>query len=355
MAQHPKQIPVELIFNPNWWNRHYGISFSMPFYFDKKTRIQNNLVMRHVLYDRFGIGEFIPRPFPVIGSLHVAGGFVLPALYGVEIRFSENEAPIPLPLNLSREKIFELKAPDLEATWPMDVLIADMDSLEEEFGFVVGDFGTDGILNTGLQLRGQQLFTDFNEDPDLVHHLFSILTETTLALASYLKHRTGTCAIATNRSILNVEPQMYLLSDGSVQMVSPSIYEKYLLAYELRLAEHLQPYGIQYSGDNLQRYSTVNSKVPVIFFDVDWGSDVARCRQAFPKAFLNLRLSPVDMLQKKPDEIREITTRLLTAGYFPGKIGICCINMDYGTPDENVVAIMEAVKKYSLSRTIHVT
>jgi len=346
MPDHYPHIPVEVIFNPNWWCCHYGISFDRSFYLDKGTRIQNDLVMRQALLARFSLGETDPQPRPIIGSMHVAGGFVLPALFGSEIRFAEKEAPTPIPLNLSREKIFELKAPNLKTTWPMDVLIADMDALEAEYGHVVGDFDTDGILNTALHLRGQQLFTDFYKNPDLIHHLFSLIAETTLEIASYLKNRTGTCAIATNRSILNVDPQIYLHSNCSVQMISPATYEKYLLPYEMHLAEYIQPYGIHHCGNNLQLYASAYGKVPLVFLDVGWGSDVARCRDAFPKTFLNLRLSPVDMLWKKPEEIREITTRLLDAGYSPGKTGVCCINMDNGTPDENVEAMMKAVENF---------
>jgi uroporphyrinogen-III decarboxylase len=348
MADHHPHIPVEVVFNPNWWYCHYGISFDRPFYLDKGTRIQNDLVMRQALLARFGLGEADPQPRPIIGSMHVAGGFVLPALFGAEIRFAEKEAPTPLPLNLSREKIFALKAPDVRTTWPMDVLIADMDALETEYDHVVGDFDTDGILNTALHLRGQQLFTDFYKNPDLIHHLFSLIAETTLEIANYLKGRTGTCAIATNRSILNVNPQIYLHSNCSVQMISPATYEKYLLPYEMHLAEHIQPYGIHHCGNNLQLYASAYGKVPLVFLDVGWGSDVVRCRDAFPETFLNLRLSPVDMLWKKPEEIREITTQLLIAGYYPGKTGVCCINMDYGTPDENVMAMMDTVENYSM-------
>jgi hypothetical protein len=178
-----------------------------------------------------------------------------------------------------------------------------------------------------------------------------VLTETTLAVTIYLKQRTGTCAISTNRSVLNVDPRIYLHSNCSVQMISPAIYGKYLFPYEMQLAEHLQPYGIHHCGSNLHRYARIYGKVSAIFFDVGWGSDVARCREAFPEAFLNLRLSPIDMLQKEPREIREITTRLLAAGYAPGKTGVCCINMDYGTPDENVMAMMEVCESPVVPRS----
>ena len=115
-----------------------------------------------------------------------------------------------------------------------------MDALEREFGYVVGDFDTDGILNTALHLRGQQLFMDFFENPDLVHHLFDVLAKTIVRVVKYVKSRTGTSAVATNRSILAVDPEIYLHSNCSVQMVSPKTFEEFLLPYELYLAEHLK-------------------------------------------------------------------------------------------------------------------
>ena len=75
-------LPVELVFNPNWWYQTAGISFEEPFYFDAATRIQNDVTMRRVLYERYGdlgMGEADPQPRPIIGSVHVAGGFVIPA------------------------------------------------------------------------------------------------------------------------------------------------------------------------------------------------------------------------------------------------------------------------------------
>lgn len=340
------RIPVEVIFNPNWWFHNHGISFDESFYFDKEVRIQNDVIMRRAMHERFGLDEENPQPRPIIGSMHVAGGFVMPALFGVEIKFAKNEAPWPVPPNLSKEEILALEVPDIEATWPMDCLIADMDALEDEFGYVVGDFDTDGILNTALHLRGQQLFIDFFEDPDFIHHLFTILAETYVLVANYVKSRTGTCAVATNRSILHVDPKIYLHSNCSVQMVSPATYEEFLLPYEQYLAERLQPYGIHHCGNNLHIFAEAYSKVPAIFYDVGWESNVAKCREAFPDAFLNLRLSPTRMLQQTPDEIRKDTEQLLSASGPLEKVGVCCINMDYGTPDENVIAMLQVVESF---------
>src|ERR1039458_6928438 len=78
-------VPCTFVFAPDWWHRHYGIAFDKKFYFDRDTRIRNDVLMRRALHERFGIGTPDPQPRPVIGSLHVAGGFVVPALLGVEI------------------------------------------------------------------------------------------------------------------------------------------------------------------------------------------------------------------------------------------------------------------------------
>jgi len=176
--------------------------------------------------------------------------------------------------------------------------------------------------------------------------LFSILAKTYVRFANYMIARTGTCAISTNRSILNVDPEIYLHSNCSVQMISPGQYEEFLLPYEIYLANRLQPYGIHHCGNNLHYFIEIYSKVPAMFFDVGWESDVAKCREVVPDAFLNLRLSPVRMLQQTPDEIRRDTEQILLAAGPLEKVGICCINMDFGTPDENVMTILEVTKKF---------
>lgn len=336
------RIPVEFVFNPNWWFRNYGISFDRPFYFDPEERNANDLLMRRALYERFSLGEPDPQPRPVIGSMHVAGGFVVPALLGVEISFAKNEAPWQVSSNLSREQVLALKAPSLESTWPVSDLIRQMDSLREKFGYVLGDFNTDGVINTALQVRGQQLFVDMLEDVELVQHLFAVVAETQARVVECVRQRTGTCSLAVNRSILNVDPALYVHGNCSVQMISPALYQKRLLPYELLLARRLRPYGIHHCGNNAHLFAPLYAQTDLRFLDVGWGSDVSQIRAALPQTFLNLRLSPMRMLNEPADVIREdVGRRLATAGD-PANVGICCINMDYGTPDENVRAVIEA-------------
>jgi hypothetical protein len=340
-------IRCEFIFNPNWWFRNCGISFEAPFYLDRERRIRDDMTMRRALRERFGIGDGGAEPRPVIGSQFVAGGFVVPALLGVEIRFADNQAPWPVPRELGRDECLALAPPEIETTWPMSRLMADMDALEKEFGYLTGDFDTDGILNTALLLRGQQLFLDMLEDQALAAHLFGVITETQARVAAYLRAHTGTSSVSVNRSILGVDPAIHLHSNCSVQMISPALYANTLLPFERRLAEALPPYGIHHCGNNLHLFAKHYAATGAVFYDVGWGSDVARCSQALLDAFLNLRLSPVRMLQEPAETVRRDTLRLLEAAGRSAGVGVCCINMDYGTPDGNVAAVLRAAEEFA--------
>jgi hypothetical protein len=342
-------LPVELVFNPNWWHNTAGISFAEPFYLDRRTRIENDVIMRRVLYERYGeigLGEPDPQPRPIIGSLHLAGGFVIPALLGAETAFEKDAAAQTLWGNLSAEQADALEMPDFKETWPMKQIIADMDALEEEYGYLLGDLNTDGILNTAYHLRGQELFLDMAEEPERVRRLLAEIGRLTVEVADYVRRRTGSCSISVNRMVAHVAADLFLHANCTVQMISPAMYREIMLPVEQEMAERIQPYGIHHCGDNLHAIAPVYARLLASFFDVGWGSDVARCREALPAAFFNLRLSPVRMLQCTPQEIAGDTEKLLLAAGPLEQAGVCCINMDYGTPDDNIFAMYEVVERY---------
>lgn len=342
-------LPVELVFNPNWWHKTARIAFDEPFYFDPQTRIANDVLMRRVLHERFGaygLGEADPQPRPVIGSQHVAGGFVIPALLGAPIRFAADAAPQPLPVQLSRAEIDAWQKPDFHTTWPMDVFIRQMDALEAEWGYVVGDLNTDGLLNAAYHFYGQDLFVDFYAAPTRVRRLLALIGELIVDVALYMRERSGACSISVNRMVEHVDPHLFFHANCSVQMISPASYRNIQLPVEMEMAMRIAPYGIHHCGDNLHKIAPVYAELPLQMVDVGWGSDVTAVREALPDVFLNLRLSPVRMLHGRPDEIAADTEALLVAVGPLDRVGVCCINMDYGTPEANIGAMMEVVEQF---------
>ncbi len=334
-------VKTEFIFNPNWWFREYGVTFDESFYLDRRRRIENDTLMRRALYERFGLGDPDTARRPIIGSMYVAGGFVIPALFGAAVKFCDDGAPVAASLELSREAILSLKVPDVEALWPMRQLLRDAEELRRDFGYVLGDVNTDGVLNTALCLRGQQLFLDFFDDPELVEHLFAVIADTIAQVAQKIRNLSGSASISVNRSIVNVDPRIFLHANCSLQMISSELYRRFLLPCEMYLSERLEPYGIHHCGSNFEVFGQCYRQLDAVFFDVGWGSDVRAARCLFPNTFLNFRLSPVRMMTGKPDDIRDDVRKILKAGYSPGLTGICCINMDHGTPDENVRAVLD--------------
>jgi uroporphyrinogen-III decarboxylase len=342
-------LPVELVFNPNWWHHAAGISFDEGFYLDAATRIGNDVTMRRVLFERYGalgLGEANPRPRPVIGSLHVAGGFVIPALLGAQIRFDARSAPQPEPMRFEPEQIEAFEKPDWRNAWPMNQLISDMDALERQYGYVVGDLNTDGLLNAAYQVYGQQLFADFYDAPQRARRLLGIIGELIVEVAECIHSRTGSYSISVNRMAERLAPTPFIHANCSVQMISPKSYREMQLPIEQKMAERMQPYGIHHCGSNAHVVAAEYARLPIAYLEVGWGSDIARCREALPDVFLNLRLSPVRMLTCTPREIAQDTDELLLAAAPLDRVGVCCINMDAGTPDDNIFAMVEVVERY---------
>jgi hypothetical protein len=342
-------LPFEVVFNPHWWHRTAGISFEAPFYFDPAARVRNDLTMRRVLHERYGdlgFGEADPQPRPVIGSVHVAGGFIIPALLGAEIRFAPDAAPQPLPHLLTPAQIDAFELPDFPATAPMSQLIAGWDALESEYGYLVGDLNTDGLLNAAYHFYGQALFSDFFDTPARVRRFLGLIGKLIGDVVGYVRARTGSCSISVNRQVANVDPRIFLHANCSVQMISPHSYRQMQLPIEQELAARLRPYGVHHCGDKMQSVAPAYAELEPAFCDVGWGSDVAACRRSLPEAFLNLRLSPVRMLQCTPAEIAGDAENLLRAAGPLDNVGLCCINMDYGTPDDNLFAVGEVIARY---------
>jgi hypothetical protein len=290
--------------------------------------------MRKVLHQRYGdlgMGE----PIPSAGDRFASRGrrFVIPALLGA--RSSSPQTP--------RSPLMGYWQSSAWRRFPQACL--DNRRWIWRDG-VLGDLNTDGLLNAAYHLRCVDLFADFHLAPQRVRQLFEIIGELIVDMAEYVRQRTGSCSIAVNRMVERVDRRLFLHANCSVPMISPKSYQAFHLPIKLKMAHRLQPFGIHHCGDNLQRYAGAYRQLPLAFIDVGWGSDVAACRQALPETFFNLRLSPVRMLTCTPQEIASDTENLLRAAGSLELAGVCCINMDYGTPDDNLFAMYEVVERF---------
>ncbi|MEW6440228.1 MAG: uroporphyrinogen decarboxylase family protein [bacterium] len=338
-----RHIPLGVGFYPDWWFRQYGLSFDRKYYMDPETRIEARMEMDRKLYERFGdvgMGDPNPKPRPFI----TFGMVMLPAVFGCEIVFQEDALPWAMPLNLSEEEVMRLTVPDLLHTPPMTDMIRQIEYLKGKYGRVVGDVNTTGVQNLALKIRGEDLYTDYFENPDLCQHLFRICTESIIRLFQFVYPVTGTGAMDVTPMS---DPKIFVIPNCTIEQISLKTYEDLLLPYDNQIADACHPFGIHHCGSVdqvLEGYAKVRH---LEFVEIGFGSDVRKARQVFgPRVAMNARISPVLMKNGSPEDAAAEVRSLIEQGAPLGNFSIDTVGLTDGTPDENVKAARRAAAEY---------
>ncbi len=344
-------LPVDVVFHPNWWHKNYNLAFDWDFFYEPQRRVWQEQQMRRLLYERFGdlgLGQQDAPPRPIIGPVLMGSGYIVQEILGCEVSYQEDSNPWVLPRNLSEAEIRALQVPeDIDNTPTMRHLRALMDRLAADYGPLQGDVPLHSVVNIAIDLRGQEYFIDLIQKPDLVAHLHAVIARTIAEVGRRVKARTGHVAISVNRTIASFNPGIYTIPNCSLQMISPNMYRERLLEYDTWLGRQLPPLGFHHCGTNAHLFAPAYAEAGAVYLDVGWESDIAACRAALPDAWLSLRLNPVRMLTATAEQAAADTEKVLAAHGAPWeRVAVCCINMDYGTPDEAIRAIYQTVAHY---------
>jgi len=350
-----KLLPVEIVLHPAWWFQHEGITFDADFFFHPAQRVEMEQKMEKILYERwgqYGLGEDHAEEKPVMGAVHLAAGFLVSEMLGCKVAYSADSAPQVLNAHLATPAIDPQQAFRSRAFKKFEHLV---ESLRTKYGYVCGDVNWGGILNIALDLRGETLFLDLFDKPDAIHVFFANIAEVIERFTTGIQQQTGTSSISVNRNVRHFPAPIYLHSECSHTMLAVKDYEKYLFAFDLNWSARYRPYGIHYCGADPHRYAEAFAKLPYLdFLDVGWGGDVKLLRKYLPNTFLNIRLSPVAIINQPVAELRATITNLVRDSGDPWLTGVCCINMDHQVRDEKITTIFETVadlrKEYSKSK-----
>jgi hypothetical protein len=333
--------------HPSWWNAHAGITFDEDFFYHPAKRVESERKMAEGLYERwgkYGLGQRDNRDLPVVGAVHLASGFLLQEMLGCEIRYSE-DAP-PLVVSTNRDNL-DISIDDAFSSGVFKKFDAMAESLKAKFGYLLGDVNWGGVLNIALDLRGEMIFMDMFDKSDDVNNYFGQIADFIACFVSGIQKHTGTSSISVNRVVRHLSEPIYLHSECSHTMISVEDYEKFLLPIDTLWSNTLQPYGIHFCGADPHRFADSYAKLPRLdFLDVGWGGDLKMLREKLPNTFLNIRLSPVEILEQSEDEIHNTICQLVEESGDPYLTGVCCINMDANVPDSKVSAIFSTVKQF---------
>lgn len=346
-------IPVDITFHPSWWHKNAGTCFNKEFFYNADYRVEADIKMRQVLFDKFGdmgLGENNPLPRPILGSDLIASGFLHSELLGCEVRYSDENSPEVICRNMSDEEVKELRVPNLDTCELWQKIQEQIDYLIGKYGYVEPNINLMGIQNIALDLRGAELFIDYHENPELAHYLLGVCTELSLEIGKRFillsKEVSGGVTAIINKTV----PEVYLTSNCSVEMVSLETYNRYLLPYDSRLAEAFKPFGIHHCGKTMEHvvdgYKLVKN---LAFAEAGAYSDLACVRKQLPEVFLNARYSPVKLKAVETQELKADICKILEDGKPLDKLSISCVGIDDSVSDEQIRSFLSICKEVNRS------
>ena len=337
-------LPVDIVLAPAWWHKNTGLTFDQDFFFHPLKRVEAEQKMEQVLYEKwgdFGLGKYHHEKRPEIGAVHLAAGFFISEMLGCQVEYYPDNPPQVIPAFLDQLQIDEAQAFRSDVYKKYWVLA---EKLSASYGYLSGDINWGGILNIALDLRGQELFFDMVEKPDHVKEEFKKLYQIISRLLIEIQKRTGSTSISVNRNVINLKQAVFLHSECSHTMISVEHYEKFLFQFDQSWSRHHRPFGIHYCGEDPHRYAESFARLAYLdFLDVGWGGDLKILRKHLPDTFLNIRLSPVEIINQSVSEIEATIRNLVADAGNPWLTGVCCINMDDKVTDDKITAIFKTV------------
>jgi len=149
-------LPVDLVLAPAWWQRHAGITFDADFFYHPARRVEAERRMEQVLYERwgrYGLGRDHGEDRPQVGAVHLAAGYLVSEMLGCTVDYLPGAPPQVKPAQRERLEVSPDEAFASPAFRRFEGL---MDALKVKYGYLAGDVNFSGILNTALDLRGQE-------------------------------------------------------------------------------------------------------------------------------------------------------------------------------------------------------
>lgn len=338
-------LPVELVFSPSWWYKNAGITFDRDFFFHPARRVEDERKMEKIIFEkwgRYGLGEDRNKDRPEVGVVHLAAGYMISEMLGCKVNYEESGPPtvVPLSMNTLDENIFD-NAFNSKAFKAFEGMCG---KLKEKYGYLTGDVNWSGILNIALDLRGQEIFMDMYDDPEKVTSFFRHIADVLERFTAWVQAETGSSSVSVNRTVKHFDKPVFLHSECSHTMISVENYHGFLFPFDMEWSLRKRPFGIHYCGTDTHRYAEAFAQIPHLdFLDVGWGGDVKLLRNALPDTFLNIRLSPVEIVDMNENEIGVLIKKLVKDSNNPSLTGICCINMDDRVTDDKVDVILETV------------
>lgn len=328
----------EVGFNPSWFHKYCGIDFSEKWHTDVEVRMRSHVTMRKEIKKRFpgyNIGGVLnDDPFDLITGIYGIG--IIDSLFGRNLKYYNDKWPAPDNTPLTDEEVRNLKVPDLTHNKFFMNIINQIDRIYKLTGSARGFLNWQGNLNSAFRLRGESIFLDLIDNPEIVNILLTIISDT------YLQ---GVKLLYTKQKEYGVEYDFATIANCTVNMVGPDLYESFLLQYDAKIAKEFPVIGIHNCAWTVTPYIDLYSRIPnVAYIDMGIESDLKKARDVFRYARRNCLYKSVDLKNKTYEEIRK-DFEYIAENLAPCDVGLPDIEFD--VPDEKIMFTMDLCKELS--------
>jgi hypothetical protein len=318
----------EIGFTPKWYHKSLNIDFGENWHTDINYRKESVLAMREEVDRRFPGNQIgvidEQRSLDLLTGLY--GACSVASIYGIPIRYDRDQWPASEHFNLSEDEMSNLVAPDLNENSFYQSILEQVGSIAESEGKVVGFINWQGVLNNAQRLRGQDLFMDMLMNPEGVKNMLECITTTMIDAASGLQKR---------QAESGVNYSFFTVSNCLVNMLSPDLYNEFILPFDKRIADAFSTIGIHNCAWNANPYLDDYASVPKVgYIDMGIESDLDKARVLFPETRRSLMYTPMDVANKSMDEIREDLNHI-AKNY--GPCDIVAADIEDETPDNKVM------------------
>lgn len=317
----------EIGFTPKWYRTGLGIDFGEKWHTNLEYRRETRLLMYEELEMRFpkmGIGRIDRETVDLLTGTF--GASAIAAIYGIPIRYNEEQWPTSEHQYLSDDELETLAAPDLEQNKFFQSLMKQVEMIGNQEGKIVGYMNWQGVLNNAQRLRGQDIFMDLFLEPERTKNLLECVCSTMIDAAKRLQQK--------QKEFDPDALSFFTVSNCLVNMVDPDLYEQFFLPLDQKIAESFDAIGIHNCAWSATPYLNHYAKVPkVAYLDMGIDSDLAKTRHLFPETRRSIMYTPMDVANKTPNEIKA-DLELIALNY--GPCDIVAADIEAGTPDRKV-------------------
>ena len=327
----------EIGFTPAWYRQHLAVDFGERFHRDPVYRRQCVVQMLAELRRRFPgtrIGGVDRTDGPLDLLTGTFGACMVAAIYGVPLVYAADNWPNCAHQYLSDEQMAALRPPDLDHNDAFQELLGQVDWIAAQEGRVEGFINWQGLLNNAHRLRGEALFADLLERPELCRRLLGCLCVTMIEGIRRLHERQRRSGVGL---------RFVTVSNCLVNLISPRTYRELLLPFDQRLAEVYGVIGIHNCAWNATPYLKDYAGIPgVAYLDMGIGSDLLQARNLFPEARRAVMYTPMDLASKSSADLEADLRRI---GREYGPADVVCADIEAGTADSRVLELVALCRR----------